>query len=107
MCQPYKTFYDCNLRVFVPGRPYEPSLLFLGRVRSLPIVEHLKGARDKYSTFLQTLKNTDVKSFVTFCCGSIPVKHFTTVVYICIRISSVKIYIRLDQCVNVIKNLQS
>ncbi len=69
-------------------------------VRSLPIVEHLKSARGKHSRFLQTLKITDVKSFMTFCYGSIPVKNFY-VVYACNGITPVKIYLRWGSCVNI------
>ncbi len=30
-------------RVFVLGKPFQPSLMFAGEARSIPIVEHLKG----------------------------------------------------------------
>jgi hypothetical protein len=33
--QCYKTFYVRNL-VFVPGKPFQSSLLFVGKARSLP-----------------------------------------------------------------------
>jgi len=38
----YKTFYGCNLwifvkkQVFVPVKPFQPSLMFVGVARSLP-----------------------------------------------------------------------
>ena len=38
----YKTFYDRNLqifvtaRVFVPGKPHHPSIMFVGKARGLP-----------------------------------------------------------------------
>jgi hypothetical protein len=38
----YKPFYDCNLRifeiagVFVPGKPLQPSLMFVCKARGLP-----------------------------------------------------------------------
>jgi hypothetical protein len=25
----YKTFYSCNLQLFVPGKPFQPSLMFV------------------------------------------------------------------------------
>jgi hypothetical protein len=38
--QSYKTFYDRNLRIliisFVPGKPFQPSLMFVGEARRLP-----------------------------------------------------------------------
>jgi hypothetical protein len=30
--------------VFVPGKPFQPSLMFVGEVRSLPKAEHLRDA---------------------------------------------------------------
>jgi hypothetical protein len=32
----YKTFYVRNKLVLVPGKPLRPSLVFVGKVRSLP-----------------------------------------------------------------------
>jgi hypothetical protein len=32
----YKTFNGRNLQMFVPGRPFQPSVMFLGKARSLP-----------------------------------------------------------------------
>ncbi len=38
----YKTFYGRNLRIFVisrvfaPGKPFQPSLIFVGKARGLP-----------------------------------------------------------------------
>jgi hypothetical protein len=33
----YKTFYDRNLQIFfVLGKPFQPSLMFVGEARSLP-----------------------------------------------------------------------
>ncbi len=40
--QTYKTFYGRNLqnsvkaRVLVPGKPFQPSLMFVGKAKSLP-----------------------------------------------------------------------
>jgi len=34
--QRYKTFYSHNLQMFVSGKLLQPSLLFVGNVRSLP-----------------------------------------------------------------------
>ncbi len=48
--QCFKTFYVGNLRVFtkarefVPDRPFQPSLLFVDKARSLPRVEQLRGS---------------------------------------------------------------
>ncbi len=30
--------------MLVPGKPFQPSLMFVGKARSLPGVEHLNGA---------------------------------------------------------------
>ncbi len=30
--------------VFVPGKPFQPGLMFVGEARGYPRVEHLKGA---------------------------------------------------------------
>ncbi len=41
-----KTFYNRNLQmylVFLPHLSYLPSLMFVGKARRLPRVEHLKG----------------------------------------------------------------
>jgi hypothetical protein len=35
--------------VFVPGKPFQPSLMFVGKARAYPIVEHLKGASIGYA----------------------------------------------------------
>ncbi len=37
-----KTFHARNLRMFSPGRPFHPSLIFPGNARH-PRVEHLSG----------------------------------------------------------------
>ncbi len=36
--QRYKTFYVHNLRIhnFVPAKPFQPSLMFVGKAKSLP-----------------------------------------------------------------------
>jgi len=42
-----KTFYNRNLQmylVFLPHPSYLPSLMFVGKARRLPRLEHLKGA---------------------------------------------------------------
>ncbi len=50
--QCYKTFFLHNLLlgenklVFVPGRPFQPNLIFVGKARSLPW-EKLRGASFK------------------------------------------------------------
>ncbi len=31
-------------KAFVPGKPFQPSLIFVGKARSLPRVEHLNKA---------------------------------------------------------------
>jgi hypothetical protein len=38
--------YECSYkaRVFVPGKPFQLSLMFVSKIRSLPKVERLKGA---------------------------------------------------------------
>ncbi len=35
--------FSYHARVFVPGRPFQLSLLFAGKARTYPRVEHLKG----------------------------------------------------------------
>jgi hypothetical protein len=46
-CQSYKTFYGRNLQifnnklVFVPGKPFQPSLMFVGKTGAYLRVEHL------------------------------------------------------------------
>ena len=48
----YKTFYGHDLRIFVlsmcvlPGKPFQPSLLFMGEARGLPY----SGAPERYFT---------------------------------------------------------
>jgi hypothetical protein len=56
--QSYKTFYGHNLQVFVKARvfvldkPFQPSLMFVCKARSLPRVEHLKGVSLGYAPAL-------------------------------------------------------
>ncbi len=33
-----------NKLVLIPGKPFQPSLMFAGKARTYPIAEHLKGA---------------------------------------------------------------
>ncbi len=61
--QCYKTFlYDIYeflqpARVFVSGKLFKPSLMFVGNPRSLTRVKHLRLARDKHCSLLQKFAN--------------------------------------------------
>ncbi len=32
----YKTFYGRNLLMFIPGRPFQHSLMYVGKARNMP-----------------------------------------------------------------------
>ncbi len=70
--------------MFVPGKPFQPSLIFVGMARAYPIVGYLQCitwlgssltrrhkirlerlARDKHFSFLRKFLNYRQKSFVT------------------------------------------
>ncbi len=45
-------------KAFVPGKPFQPSLMFAGKARAYPRVEHLKssrGAAVKLFTFVNNI----------------------------------------------------
>jgi hypothetical protein len=40
----YKTFYVCNLQMFVPGKHFQPRLVIVSKARAYPRVKHLSNA---------------------------------------------------------------
>jgi len=48
--------FSYQARVFVPGRPFQLSLLFAGKAKTYPRVEHLKGVSLVYADALPTDK---------------------------------------------------
>ncbi len=83
-------FLDKLARVFVPGRSFQPSLIFEGKDRSPPRRSFSRGrgkensgranlTRDKHSSLFYWSTNT--KSFVTLTIRANVIKLFTAVSY--------------------------
>jgi hypothetical protein len=83
--------------VFVPGKPFQPSLIYVGKQGAYPRVEHLKGAtwigsgltrnnwirlerivRDKHSSLVKKIVNYVRKKFDRFGpCRFITLPYFS------------------------------
>ncbi len=68
-----------KLERFVPGTPFQPSLMFADRLLALPKLEKL--ARDKHSSLLQTFVSYKEKGFIGLRQVDKVIKLFASQVY--------------------------
>jgi hypothetical protein len=99
-CQYYKAFYGRKLRLFafVPGKFYQPSLMFASKAKVYPIEAPLRcplkgrllalptnirlgwkmNVCDKHSSLLRKLVNYGQKSFITMGPGAFFIQRFSS-----------------------------